>query len=204
MARISKENREETKAKIIQEATLLFMDLGYTKANTKTLAQRCGIAEGTIFNYFATKDDVLMAVFETLALEPEPNKAPSPPKPLDTITDIIIVPLRKFNRIPKSFFMDIIISALKLSKKNKSLLHRLLTLDMSYIKKAEAQMQVLLAFDKTEMTAQTLSEILYATVLTEYLLYMLDEELPFSTFEKTIRNKLQQLMAPYLPPLTPQ
>lgn len=197
MARITQENKEETKAAIIKESLKLFTDLGYAKTNTKTIAQRCNIAEGTIFNYFATKDDILMAVFEDLSIQADLTETPLSINPSDKIIDIFIIPLRKLNRIPKQFVMDIMISAMKLSKKNNTLLHKLLALDMSYVKKAEEQMNISLAFEQYDMHAQMLSEILYATVITEYLLYIFNETMPFSEFENTVRNKLQLLMKPY-------
>ncbi len=198
MARITQQNKEETKASIIKESFKLFSDLGYSKTNTKIIAQRCNIAEGTIFNYFATKDDILIAVFEELSLQPDLTETPSSIHPVDVIIDILIIPLRKLNRIPKQFVIDIMISVMKLSRKNNTLLHTLLALDMSYVKKAEEKMNVLLKFESNGMNAKLLSEILYATVTTEYLLYTFDEFMSFDKFESAIRNKLQLLIKPYL------
>jgi len=138
-----------------------------------------------------------MAVFEDLSIQSDLTEIPTSNQPIDEIIDIFIIPLRKLNRIPKQFVMDIMISAMKLSKKNNTLLHKLLTLDMSYVKKAEDQMKVLLTFEQYEMNAQMLSEILYATVATEYLLYIFNETIPFDEFENTVRNKLRLLMKPY-------
>jgi len=197
MARITLENKEETKAAIIKESMKLFSDFGYAKTNTKTIAQRCNIAEGTIFNYFATKDDILMAVFDDLSIRSDFTEMPSSIHPIDKIIDVFIIPLRKLNRIPKQFVMDIIISAMKLSRKNNTLLHKLLTLDMSYVKKAEEQMSASLTFEKYEMNAQMLSEILYAAVATEYLLYIFTETIPYTTFENSVSNKLRILLEPY-------
>ena len=198
MARITQQNKEETKASIIKESFKLFSDLGYSKTNTKIIAQRCNIAEGTIFNYFATKDDILIAVFEELSLQPDLTETPSSIHPVDVIIDILIIPLRKLNRIPKQFVIDIMISVMKLSRKNNTLLHTLLALDMSYVKKGEEKMNVLLKFESNGMNAKLLSEILYATVTTEYLLYTFDEFMSFDKFESAIRNKLQLLIKPYL------
>ena len=198
MARITQQNKEETKSSIIKESCKLFIDLGYAKTNTKTIAQRCNIAEGTIFNYFATKDDILIAVFEYLSIQPDLMEISSSIHPVDIIIDILITPLRKLNRIPKQFVIDIIISAMKLSRKNNDLLHKLLAFDMSYIKKIEEKMNILLKFQSNGMNAKLLSEILYSTVATEYLLYTFDESMPFNKLESTIRSKLHLLIKPYL------
>jgi AcrR family transcriptional regulator len=197
MARITTENKEETKANILKESLKLFTDLGYAKTNTKTIAQHCNIAEGTIFNYFKTKDDILIAAFENLSLQTELSETLFSINPSDKIIDIFIMPLRKLNQIPKQFMMDLMISAMKLSKKNNNLIYKLLALDISFVKKAEEQMKTSLTFEQNEMNAQMLSEIFYATVATDYLLYTFDESITFGEFENTIRNKLKLLMKPY-------
>ncbi len=198
MARITQQNKEETRALIIKESFKLFSDLGYSKTNTKTIAQRCNIAEGTIFNYFATKDDILLSVFKDLSLEPDTTEALPSMHPVDIITDSLIIPLKKLNRISKQFVIDIMISAMKLSRKNNSLLDKLISLDMAYVEKAEEKMKALLKFEPEGMNAKLLSEILYATVAAEYLIYTFDASMPFNMFESNLRSKLNLLLKPYL------
>ena len=63
MARISKEEQEAVKERIIEESRKLFNDVGFDKTSTKMIAKKTGIAEGTIFNYFGTKDEIFFEVF---------------------------------------------------------------------------------------------------------------------------------------------
>lgn len=198
MARITQQNKEETRAAIIREAYTLFNETGYDKTNTKSIAKRCGIAEGTIFNYFATKDDILMAIFKELSAHSPTEEIPSSISPIDILIDILIVPLRKLNRIPKTFMVDIIVSAMKLTRKNKDLLHSLIALDMSYVLKVEEKMHAFLTFEDGGMDAKILSEVLYATLASDYLQYILDDAADFNDFEDAIRHKLRLLIKPYL------
>lgn len=196
MARITQQNKEETKASIIKEAYELFNDLGYSKTNTKTIANKCNIAEGTIFNYFASKDDILIAVFEDLSKRTDETEIVISHDPMDEIIDVLIIPLKKLDIIPKPFMMDIIISAMKLSR-NNNLIHKLLVLDMTYVNVAKEKMDDLLVFKPDKINASMLSEILYATVATDYLLYIIHANVTFEEFERTVRNKLRLLMKPY-------
>jgi AcrR family transcriptional regulator len=50
---------------ILETALKLFARHGFDGTSTKQIAQAAGIAEGLIFHYFPTKDDLLSAVFET-------------------------------------------------------------------------------------------------------------------------------------------
>lgn len=50
---------------ILETALKLFARHGFDGTSTKQIAQAAGVAEGLIFHYFPSKDDLLNAVFET-------------------------------------------------------------------------------------------------------------------------------------------
>lgn len=66
-------NREEkkkaTREKIIQSALKLFADQGYSTTTINQIAAHAGVAKGTFFNYFETKEEVLCNIQLTLATE---------------------------------------------------------------------------------------------------------------------------------------
>jgi AcrR family transcriptional regulator len=65
-----KEQMAETRRRqILMGAAQVFAEKGYHKATTKEIAQTAGISEGTIYNYFANKRELLLAMIELLALQ---------------------------------------------------------------------------------------------------------------------------------------
>ena len=46
-------------------ALALFESKGFEATTTREIAKRAGVAEGTVFNYFETKDDIALHFFET-------------------------------------------------------------------------------------------------------------------------------------------
>lgn len=58
------ENKEATQARIVAAALSLFQSRGFDATTTKEIARKAGIAEGTVFNYFKTKDDIALHFFE--------------------------------------------------------------------------------------------------------------------------------------------
>jgi len=58
------ENREKTKQAILAAALELFSRKGFSRAATKEISRKAGIAEGTLFNYFRTKEDLALYFFE--------------------------------------------------------------------------------------------------------------------------------------------
>jgi AcrR family transcriptional regulator len=57
-------NKEKTKEKILAAALELFQKHGLDGTTTKQISQKAGIAEGTLFNYFKTKEDLALYFFQ--------------------------------------------------------------------------------------------------------------------------------------------
>jgi AcrR family transcriptional regulator len=82
------QKKERTKERILQAALKLLQKNGLEGTTTKQISQKAGIAEGTLFNYFKTKEDLALFFFhrETQALidwfhsEARLRKAPLPEK----------------------------------------------------------------------------------------------------------------------------
>jgi TetR/AcrR family fatty acid metabolism transcriptional regulator len=64
--RMTKQQRE---AQILDAATRVFASKGFRAATTREIATEAGVSEGTIYNYFDSKYDLLIAMSQRLALE---------------------------------------------------------------------------------------------------------------------------------------
>lgn len=58
------ENKRKTQERILQAALELFRRKGFYRTTTREISQRVRIAEGTLFNYFRTKEDLALYFFE--------------------------------------------------------------------------------------------------------------------------------------------
>jgi AcrR family transcriptional regulator len=58
------QNKERTKEQILAAALELFRKNGLEGTTTKQISRRAGIAEGTLFNYFKTKEDLALYFFQ--------------------------------------------------------------------------------------------------------------------------------------------
>ena len=61
--------RAEREAQILEAATRVFASKGFRAATTREIAAEAGVSEGTIYNYFDSKYDLLIAMSQRLALE---------------------------------------------------------------------------------------------------------------------------------------
>ncbi len=57
-------NKRRTKERILEAALQLFREKGLEPTTTKEVSKLAGIAEGTLFNYFKTKEDLALYFFQ--------------------------------------------------------------------------------------------------------------------------------------------
>jgi len=58
------QNKQAIRDRIVKAALTLFQTKGFNTTTTKAIARKAGIAEGTVFNYFKTKEDIALHFFE--------------------------------------------------------------------------------------------------------------------------------------------
>src|ERR1043165_571884 len=58
------EKKQNIRSRIVASALALFQAKGFDATTTKLIARRAGIAEGTVFNYFPTKEHIALYFFD--------------------------------------------------------------------------------------------------------------------------------------------
>src|SRR5262249_8008483 len=58
------QDKEEIRKRIVTAALSLFQTKGFESTTTRAIARKAKIAEGTVFNYFRTKEDIALHFFE--------------------------------------------------------------------------------------------------------------------------------------------
>src|SRR6059036_2947312 len=56
--------KETTNSRIVAAALMLFRVKGFDATTTKAIARKARVAEGTVFNYFPTKEDIALHFLE--------------------------------------------------------------------------------------------------------------------------------------------
>lgn len=60
--RVSEKTKRETRGRIVESAVALFKAKGYADATTRDISEAAGIATGTLFNYFPSKEAIVMSL----------------------------------------------------------------------------------------------------------------------------------------------
>jgi AcrR family transcriptional regulator len=66
---VARPKSEDKRNAILDAATRLFAERGLTAAPTSEISKQAGVAEGTLFTYFKTKDDLINALYRAIKLE---------------------------------------------------------------------------------------------------------------------------------------
>jgi AcrR family transcriptional regulator len=66
---VARPKSEDKRNAILDAATRLFAERGLTAAPTSEISKQAGVAEGTLFTYFKTKDDLIHALYREIKLE---------------------------------------------------------------------------------------------------------------------------------------
>jgi AcrR family transcriptional regulator len=66
---VARPKSEDKRNAILDAATRVFAERGLTAAPTSEISKEAGVAEGTLFTYFKTKDDLMNALYRDIKLE---------------------------------------------------------------------------------------------------------------------------------------
>jgi AcrR family transcriptional regulator len=133
-------NKEAIRERITKAALRLFQTKGFDATTTKAIARKAGIAEGTVFNYFKSKDDIALHFFEqevdsamaTVRDNPRLKKAPLEEK-LFALVHAQLEYLAPYER----FIGSALIHALKPSSPLGPFSHRAMELRHRYLRFVE-------------------------------------------------------------------
>jgi TetR/AcrR family transcriptional regulator, cholesterol catabolism regulator len=61
---LTEEEQNSRRREIFQSAVYLFIEKGFTETSMREIAEAAGLGKSTLYDYFKTKDDILISYFE--------------------------------------------------------------------------------------------------------------------------------------------
>lgn len=107
----NKHKMTEKQQKIVEAAIEMFAEKGYASTSTSEIAKKAGVAEGTIFRNFVSKENLLFSVILPFLLDSLPDIADN------FIQDVLTKPYPSF----KSFLTAVITERLQFVKANRKI-----------------------------------------------------------------------------------
>jgi AcrR family transcriptional regulator len=193
MARIGKEKKEAIKKEILDASRTMFFEQGYDKTSTNQIAKKVGVAEGTIFNYFKTKSDILIEVLTS-------EYADELERPdIDIISEGVVEIFMQFitkvtNKLlllPKKMLLEIGTTIMNASRKKPGMIQKLAAYDFKYIDELE-KVCIELVEKRVIKPCQTrwLAESIFSILMYEIMIYLYDKEMSKEAMYDRIEEKL--------------
>ena len=202
MARISKEDQEIVKNKILEVSRRLFNEVGFDKASTKMIARETGIAEGTIFNYFSSKDEIFFEVFYIDHINDMDEGIYRHETDKDIIEEIcnnIFKVMNKMLRMPKRVLLEMGIVTIKIAKKKPEFFKKMAAMDFKYMEIIADYFDQMIKEDELlEFDTKKMSEIIFGILTYELFIYLYEKELTKKELKLIIREKLEILLKGYI------
>ncbi len=201
MVRLSSKQKEIVREKIIEESRNLFFEHGFIKTSTRMIAKAAGIANGTLFNYFGSKGEILIEILSegyikkdgTMAKVNLEDKLPS-----ELIFDFCANNMAIFISMPKDMLKETVGVVVSSINKKYNLLSKIMELDIGFMDELNSMVRSLIndgALQKCNSTL--LSETIYSSIIYDYIFFILSEELEKDDFLNRMKEKITFLVRPY-------
>ncbi|MBI5417840.1 TetR/AcrR family transcriptional regulator [Candidatus Poribacteria bacterium] len=121
--RITKDNKEKTREKILDVAKQLFLKNGFEATTTRDIAHSSRIATGTLFNYFPNKDELAMTMIVDAITEGEKDYYKYHSGKEDFSEDIFILISSELRHLRpyRNFIGQVFESSMSIFKKNSNI-----------------------------------------------------------------------------------
>jgi AcrR family transcriptional regulator len=122
--RITKEEKNRTEQKILRTAEKLFIKEGYKETTTRQIATEAGIAAGTLFNYFPSKETLAMSLLAEKLAAGREDFARRRTADEDLSEDLFLLISSELRRLRpfRAFVAPVLESTMSLFSKNESCL----------------------------------------------------------------------------------
>ncbi len=202
MARISQEEKEKVREKILNISSNLFFSKGYDKTSIKVIAKEVGIAEGTIFNYFDSKSEIFFEVFYNYYIEnsiQEEFIKQNEDNVVSAICENVFRITNQVLNIPRGVMIELGIESIKMAKNRPDLFKKFALLDFQYMEDLTKYLEELIGKGILVKTnASCLSEMIFATMVYEFLIYFYDKLVTKEEVNEKITKKIEMLLKGYV------
>jgi AcrR family transcriptional regulator len=195
--------KQQVRNRIIAAAKDIFIERGYLNAKISEIAAEADLGVGTIYNYYRSKGELLIAVFAAEMAETAPPAVLAHRRPAsvaDEIAQLFEAAAKPLHIYPKSFLREIFAVVAGNIEESQSIRSSLVQLDQSFM----VQVESLLAAGKKEgrlrsdLNLEQAVPAIYSIVAVPFIAYCYTEATTPDRLLGQVRLQLQFLLADQL------
>ncbi len=196
MSGLREKKKARTRAAILDAARTLFTEKGYAGTTTAAIAERADIAEGTVFNYFASKAEILVAIFYDAFASAPFDFAPSPDATLEErIAQFVDAALRPARQMDKSLLREVLSIGYRYTNEGSYVFEQMQAMDQQIMAGLTAHVEALKSERALphDLDVEALLEVGYATVMYQFGRYAMEESTSYAEMMRRIRRNVAVL-----------
>lgn len=196
MGGLREQRKNETNEKILSVSREVFFTKGYANTTIEEIAQQAGIAVGTVYNFYKTKADILIAVVAKEADMENWNFTLGTADLEQGIVDIVMnftwKSFGKLKFLSKKIWRELMSAMFGTLKSESKLFKGLSSLDFRYLEMFKALLEDLKVRNVLvpDFDVDSAAMVIYGIFLTQFLLFIYSENTTFEQMEQEIRRQI--------------
>lgn len=178
------EKKQELKSKILEGAALAFDEWGFEEATMERIAQKAGVAAGTAYNYFKSKEELYLLVMagQLSRIQGSVEEREFTDLPAGEIVYRIIKRyIAPFGKIPRAIWKTMLGAAFSTMRKNREVFSTLVNADLKAMEQIGQLLEGLKNTGKISEETDTtlLVEIIYGALFMQLMMFIYTDNLTF-------------------------
>jgi AcrR family transcriptional regulator len=201
MAGLRARQKQDREARIVEAAADLFQERGFQETTMQDVADRAGLAVGTLYNYFHSKSDLGLALVrrdtdEGLAAGVKIVKNP-PEDPVRAFTTLLARAMAPFARHDRRLWRELVSAALR----DPKLAGGLFAADLRLLDQLATLVRALQSRGalRQNLDAGRAAVALYAGFFTWFLAYVSSDDISLSTLRTEVGKGIEIVVQGLLP-----
>ncbi len=181
--------KKQRNKRIFAAGARLFKEKGYADVTISDIAKEADVGVGTIYNYFSSKNDILLSIVVEMCIEKKPEEKIFADDPVRTIVSYLNSYFDEFMSLDKEIWCGWFSA---LFSRERQLIEKGFELDMKIVGELAGiceRMQEKKML-RADMTAQEIAMAVYAFFMTSMMMYLTLPEMDIETakqeFEKNV------------------
>lgn len=196
MGGLREKRKAETIEKILSVSREIFFNKGYAGTTVEEIAEQAGIGVGTVYNFYKTKADILIAVVAKEAdmehWEFTLQAADLEQGVVDIIMNFTWKFLGKLKFLTKKMWKELMAAMFGSLKEESRVIQGLFSLDFRYIEKFKSLLEALKKQGALvpDFNVDAATMVIYGIFMTQFLLFVYSNDTTFDQMERNIREQV--------------
>lgn len=196
---LREKKKQFTQANILKQASLLFQSNGYDGTTMQDVAEACQLGVGTLYNYYQSKSELLLAILGANLNEPLSEFAELVQSSADFGIDKVLKSIQLFTNSlmtqPKSILRDTIKLIITNQDEGTKVAHGILSADSYFLNFVKLCLQKEVERGKLPVgyPIDDALDVFYGVIRSEVLTYILTEEIEMKDVQQKIEKHINFL-----------